>query len=177
MISGAYALHDWFKENAYYFLGPIAINRVVATLVASLVATAASMPFDTIRMRLYTQRQLPNGAWPYQNTLDCLSKIARYEANIKNHGNFQCFYAGFMPYMARFFLIAYTSQILLDYYHAGSFVSEMWEPVTYSQTPTIAFNVYEPFTLAYHKGAIRIVTQDIDETAGLAPDMKPLKVV
>lgn len=75
LISGAYALHDWFKENAYYFLGPIMVNRIVATLVASGVATAASMPFDTLRMRLYTQRQLPNGAWPYNGLFDCFSKI------------------------------------------------------------------------------------------------------
>ena len=70
LISGAYALHDWFKENAYYFLGNIEINRVVATLVASGVATAASMPFDTIRVRLYTQRPMPTGVWPYTGLTD-----------------------------------------------------------------------------------------------------------
>lgn len=70
MISGAYALHDWVKENFYYFLGNIMLNRILASLVASGVATAASMPFDTLRMRLYTQRQLPNGQWPYKGTLD-----------------------------------------------------------------------------------------------------------
>ena len=63
-------MHDWFKENAYYFLGNLMVNRVVATMVASFVATAASMPFDTLRMRLYTMRKLPNGAWPYEGVLD-----------------------------------------------------------------------------------------------------------
>ncbi len=70
LISGAYALHDWTKENFYYFLGPIMLNRVLATLIASGVATALSMPFDTLRIRLYTQRQLPNGKWPYAGLTD-----------------------------------------------------------------------------------------------------------
>lgn len=70
LISGAYALHDWFKENAYYFLGNIMFNRILATLLASFVATTISMPFDTLRIRLYTQRPLPNGKWPYAGALD-----------------------------------------------------------------------------------------------------------
>mmetsp|Transcript_9804 Transcript_9804/g.9631 ORF Transcript_9804/g.9631 Transcript_9804/m.9631 type:complete len:264 (+) Transcript_9804:14-805(+) len=70
LITGAYALHDWVKENFYYFLGPIMLNRILATLVASGVATVASMPFDTLRMRLYTQRPLPNGKWPYGGLTD-----------------------------------------------------------------------------------------------------------
>lgn len=41
-------LHDWMKENAYYFLGPSHLNRLVATLLAAAVGTIASMPFDTI---------------------------------------------------------------------------------------------------------------------------------
>ena len=177
LISGAVCLHDWFKENAYYFLGPHSFNRLLGTIVASTVATLASMPFDTLRTRLYTQRQLPNGVWPYEGTLDCFSKICRYEANIRNHSNFQSFYAGAFSYWARFFVIAYASQILLDFYHHGSYVEELWEPAQYSFPTSIAFNVYEPFTLAYHKGAVGLVTEDMEESAGLSPDLKPLKVV
>jgi hypothetical protein len=153
------------------------INRIVATLVASLVASTISMPFDTLRMRLYTQRPLPNGKWPYEGSLDCLSKIIKYEANIKNNGNLQCLYPGFLPYFGRFFLIALVSQYLLDFYRSGNFIQELWTPGSYSRVPTIALNVYEPFTLAYHKGTVAKVTEDIEETAGLTPDLKPLKVV
>lgn len=153
------------------------INRIVATLVASLVASAASMPFDTMRVRLYTQRQLPNGQWPYEGSLDCLSKIIKYEANIKNNGNLQCLYPGFLPYFGRFFLIALVSQYLLDFYRAGNFIQELWTPGSYSKHQSIAFNVYEPFTMAYHKGSVARVVEDSEETAGFTPDTKPLKVV
>jgi len=177
MISGAYALHDWFKENAYYFLGNIQINRIVATLVASFVATAASMPFDTLRLRLYTQRPLPNGKWPYEGTLDCVSKIFKYEGNVKNNGNLQAFYAGFLPCYLRFFAIALVSQYALDFYKNNNFVSELWTPATYSRTPHIKMNMHEPFTLAFHKGAVQNATIDVEETSGFTPDMKPLNVL
>ena len=153
------------------------INRIVATLVASLVASTVSMPFDTLRMRLYTQRPLPNGKWPYEGSLDCLSKIMKYEANIKNNGNLQCLYAGFLPYFGRFFLIALVSQYLLDFYRQGNFIQELWVPASYSRSSSIAYSPYEPFTLAYHRGAVAKVREDMEETAGFTPDMKPLKVV
>lgn len=41
-------LHDWMKENSYYFLGPSEINRLFATILATTVGLVASMPFDTI---------------------------------------------------------------------------------------------------------------------------------
>lgn len=135
------------------------------------------MPFDYIRVKLYTQRPLPNGVWPYKGFTDCLSKTMQYEANTKNHGNFQCFYAGFMPYYARLFVIAYASQLILDQYKNGQYQTELWTPASYNMTEQIAFNPYEPFTLAFHKGEIQTVVEDIEETQGLSPSMKPLKVV
>lgn len=177
LITGAYALHDWFKENAYYFLGNVMFNRFVATLLASAIAVGASMPFDTIRMRLYTQRPLPNGVWPYQGVTDCLSKIMRYEANIKNHGNLQSFYAGFLPYFARYFLIFFSSQYILDFYHYGHYVPELWTPATYYSPPAIAFNVYEPASLDAHRALMNRVVEDNEEFSLTTPDMSPLRVV
>lgn len=175
LISCATSFHDWFKENAYYFLGPHFINRFVATLVASIIATAASMPFDTIRTRLYTQRQLPNGKWPYAGTTDCISKIIKYEANIKNHGNLQAFYAGAYAHLGRFFLITYVSQYLVDFYHFNGKKELLWEPSKYNEHPTKAFYHWEPFTLAYHKGYVNSTkVEGIEETEALTPDGKRL---
>ncbi len=75
----------------------------------------------------------------------------QYEGNIKNHGNFQAFYAGYLSYFGRFFLIALVSQYLLDFYEAKSFVPEFWSPGSYMTTPNIAMNPYDPYTLAHHK--------------------------
>ena len=101
-------------------------------MVASIVATGIAMPFDTIRTRLYTQRQLPNGQWPYANALDCFTKITKYEANIKNHGNLQAFYAGAYAHTARFFAITYVSQYLIDYFTFNIKKEELWTPGVYN---------------------------------------------
>ncbi len=54
----------------------------------------------------------------------------------------------------------------------------MWIPSSYVRPPTIALNVHEPFTLAYHKGYINgSSSEGIEESAGLTPDFKPLRVV
>ena len=65
---------------------------------------------------------------PYGGTFDCFQKILRYECNQKHGSNFQSFYAGLEAYYIRFFLIALTSQYLLDYYHSNAYVQEFWQP-------------------------------------------------
>jgi solute carrier family 25 oxoglutarate transporter 11 len=178
LISGATGIHDWCKENLYYFLGPHFLNRFLATLVASIVATAVAMPFDTVRTRLYTQRALPNGKMPYRNMFDVISKIVKYEANPKNHGNLQAFYAGSFAHLGRFFLITYVSQYLIDFYHFNLKKEELWEPAKYAAQPMRAFSNWEPFTLAFHKGYVNSVTYEgMDETRGLTPDRKPMRYV
>lgn len=178
LISCATSLHDWMKENAYYFLGNHFLNRFLGTLIASVVCTLVAMPFDTIRTRLYTQRPLPNGVWPYRNMFDCISKIVKYEANPKNHGNLQAFYAGAFSHLARFFVITYASQFLIDYYHFNISKEELWSPGTYNVHPYRAWNNWEPFTLAFHKGMVnQTAYQGIEETRGLTPDNKPMKYV
>lgn len=71
---------DWMKENTYYFFGPMYLTRLVAITSGVATAFALSMPFDTIRTRLHTMRPLPTGEMPYSGTIDCLSKMIRYEA-------------------------------------------------------------------------------------------------
>jgi len=101
----------------------------------------------------------------------------KYEANIKNHGNLQAFYAGYISYFGRFFLIALVSQYLLDFYYQNKFIPEMWIPNTYIRPTSIAMNPYEPFTLAYHKGYVDGTVQEDEDSAGITRDLKPLKVV
>lgn len=80
LLGSMTGLHDWMKEHAYYFLGPSHLNRLFATILATSVGVLASYPFETIRTRLYLMKALPNGAMPYNNALDCFSKIIRYES-------------------------------------------------------------------------------------------------
>lgn len=70
LVTAATNMHDFIKENMYYYLGPIPLNRLVSTVAACGIITGLSMPFDTVRVRMYTQKQLPNGKWPYNNLLD-----------------------------------------------------------------------------------------------------------
>lgn len=75
LCSSMSGIFDLCKENSYFFFGPHWINRLWSTVVAALVGTLASMPFDHIRTRLHTMRPLPNGTMPYTGTLDCLNKV------------------------------------------------------------------------------------------------------
>lgn len=65
LASSMTSIFDLAKENSYFWFGPSAINRWFATTCAVTVGTIVSMPFDLIRVRMQTMRQLPNGMWPY----------------------------------------------------------------------------------------------------------------
>ena len=99
-------MYDWMKENMFYFLGPISLNRIVGTLIGAGCAMLVSMPFDTIRTRLHTMRPLPNGEYPYNGVFDCFVKIYRYECQFSKHNNFGSFYTGGQPYLVRLLGIA-----------------------------------------------------------------------
>lgn len=78
LCSSMTSLHDWLKENVYYFLGPHWLCRIIATAGAVAVGTGVSMPFDNIRVRLHTMRPLPTGEMPYRgymHMLYCVSKL------------------------------------------------------------------------------------------------------
>lgn len=144
-------VYDFLKENAYYFMGPTFWTRIWCTAAAGLVGTAASMPFDTIRVRMHTMRPLPDGSLPYLSSYDCFKKMLFYEGNSKYHGNFGCFFSGGQPYALRLIAICLVSQYILDYYHDGSFVSEFWQPARYNYHGGIDYDIHEPFTDGFNK--------------------------
>jgi len=117
LVSVASGTYDWFKENSYYFFGPVSLNRLVGTGIGVATAMVLSMPFDAVRTRLHTMRPLPNGQYPYNGFLDCFMKMIRYECQPKKFSNFGTFYTGGQAYFARLYGIALVSQHILDYYH------------------------------------------------------------
>ena len=125
-------VYDWCKENSYYFLGPSWINRFWATGAAVACGTIASMPFDTIRVRMQTMRPLPDGTMPYNSSFDCAVKMYTYEGNMKYHSNLGCFFSGGQAYSARLFAICFLSQYILDWYHGRQMVSEFWQPARFN---------------------------------------------
>jgi solute carrier family 25 oxoglutarate transporter 11 len=68
-------VYDLIKENTYYWFGPSFINRLVATLGATLLGTMLTLPFDAIRLRMHLMRPLPNGELPYTSSMDCAVKM------------------------------------------------------------------------------------------------------
>jgi hypothetical protein len=119
-------LYDWCKENAFYFLGPNPFNRLFGVLLATLVGTGASMPFDAIRIRLYNMRPLPDGRLPYKHGLDAFIKMIIYECSDKHAAAFSTFYAGFFTAYLRWVAIFAVSMYALDFYQLGHFNPEMW---------------------------------------------------
>ena len=79
MVSVGAGVYDWMKENMYYFFGPISLNRFVGTGLGCFFAMLVSMPFDAVATRMHTMRPLPNGKMPYFSSMDCFSKMVKYE--------------------------------------------------------------------------------------------------
>jgi len=146
LVSVASGTYDYFKENAFYFFGPISLNRLVGTAIGCGTAMVLSMPFDCIKTRLHTMRPLPNGVMPYNGFLDCMAKILRYECSPKKFANFGTFYTGGQAYFARLYGIALVSQWILDYYHANNYTEEYWQPARYQFASGIDYDVHEPWT-------------------------------
>ena len=178
ILGGISLTYDYVKENLYYFWGPIELIRILGVFSASFVGTLIAMPFETARVRLQTMRALPNGVMPYLNTVDCINKIYRYEANFLHNSNGGVFYAGCYAYFARLFLISYMSLHILDHYHLDNRVEELWGSARYSFRSGIVFDVHEPFTMSAHKRiAYNIAGKDTEFGEVTSPTNKPLQLV
>ena len=90
----AAGVNDWLKENTYYFFGPVPLTRIVGTTGGVIAAGALSLPFDTIKTRMHTMRPLPNGVYPYENSVDCAAKIIKFECSRAKQSNLCAFYTG-----------------------------------------------------------------------------------
>jgi len=146
ILAAAGGSYDWMKENTYYFFGPIAAVRILATTAGVATAVALSMPFDAIKTRLHTMRPLPNGKMPYDGTFDCMVKMNRYECSWLKYNNFGSFYTGGQAYFARLWVIAYFSQMCLDRYHGTDYVSEFWQPARFQYQSGIDYDIHNPYT-------------------------------
>jgi solute carrier family 25 (mitochondrial oxoglutarate transporter), member 11 len=149
-------VYDWMKENGYFFFGPVGVVRLTGTVCGVSVAMLMSLPFDAVRTRLHTMRPLPNGAYPYSGTIDCICKMLKYECNKKKQANIPtAFMTGAQAYFVRLFLIAYLSQIMLDRYHAGDYTAEYWQPARFSFTSGIDYDIHNPHTDGYNQMMVR----------------------
>ena len=155
ILTCATGIHDWLKENTYYFFGPVVATRLIGTAGGVSAAMLLSMPFDTIKTRLHTMRPLPNGVYPYNGTLDCFAKIRKYECAAEKQANYGAFYTGGQAYFARLFVIALASQYLLDWYHATDKVSEFWAPARFHVTTGIDYDIHNPYTDGFNQMMIR----------------------
>ena len=54
----------------------------------------------------------------------------------------------------RFFMIALFSQFMLDYYHAGNFDQEFWQPARFHFQSGIDYDVHDPYTDAFNKSLV-----------------------
>jgi hypothetical protein len=144
-------IYDWLKEQSWYIYGPMEIWRILSCVGASIVAVAAGHPFDNLRIRMHTMRNLPDGRAPYADSLDAFWKCYRYEGNIRHNSNLMSIYAGSYAAFLRMFLILYSSMRVMDLYFQTNQWDEYWSPAHYSYAGGIDFDIHEPFTLAHHK--------------------------
>jgi len=152
ICSSMTGVFDWCKENSYFFLGPSWISRVFSTVAATVVGVGVSMPFDAVRVRMHTMRPLPDGRMPYSGSIDCFHKMFKYEASPLHQSNpGGAFFAGGQAYGIRMFAICYLSQFMLDWYHAGSNVSEFWQPARFNYQSGLDYDIHEPYTDGFNK--------------------------
>lgn len=151
----AAGINDWLKENTYYIFGPIPLTRIVGTTGGVAAAGVLSMPFDTIKTRMHTMRPLPNGMYPYTNSVDCCAKILKFECSRAKQGNLCSFYTGGQAYFTRLWVIAMASQYLLDWYHNADNVSEFWGPGRFMTHTGIVYDLHNPYTDAYNQSMMR----------------------
>lgn len=150
------ACYDWMKENQYFFFGNASFVRIVSTAAGVGAAMLLSLPFDAVRTRLHTMRPLPNGAYPYTGTIDCIAKMLKFECSKRKLSNIPAaFMSGGQAYGLRLFAIAYLSQLLLDRYHAGNYTEEFWQPARFSFTSGIDYDIHNPYTDGYNQMMVR----------------------
>jgi hypothetical protein len=76
-------VYDFLKEHFYYFFGPTLWLRPLILLPTAYVGVCCYLPFDNVKVRLHTMRQLPNGQLPYEGSLDCFSKVMNNKIDSK----------------------------------------------------------------------------------------------
>uniref|UniRef100_A0A7S3IUP8 ADP/ATP translocase n=2 Tax=Strombidium inclinatum TaxID=197538 RepID=A0A7S3IUP8_9SPIT len=155
LVAAATGIYDSIRENVYFFFGPMSVTRITATLAGTLVAFAASMPFDTVRTRMHTMRPLPNGKYPYSNSADCFAKICKYECDPSKLSNYGSFYSGGQMYLLRLLGIALVSQYALDIYFDMNKLPELWQPAKYYVHGGIDYDIHNPYTQAFDQLMMR----------------------
>ena len=69
------SFYDFVKEYLYFFFGPPAWLRPLVMVPTAILGAALYLPFDNVKVRLHTMRNLPNGELPYTGMMDCFYKV------------------------------------------------------------------------------------------------------
>jgi len=100
--------YNYYNEAMFNCFGDTEANRPVALFIASIFATAVTLPFDNIKTRL--QYAFPDPAMNrlnYEGFVDCARKIFLHE-------NWTGVYVGFYAYAVRTFLYGLTTIYAMD---------------------------------------------------------------
>jgi len=104
-ISGPY---NYFNEAMYNCFGETDANRPVALVLASVVATLATIPFDNVKTRLqYSFADPAQNRLNYNGFVDCARKIFMFEG-------WQSFFVGSYAYYFRTLLYGLTTIYTMD---------------------------------------------------------------
>lgn len=79
---GMLATHDQALDSLKsYGLSPTSSN-IGAKLISGFFASAASLPFDFVKTRIQKQKKLPDGTYPYRNSLHCAQRVIAEEGRL-----------------------------------------------------------------------------------------------
>lgn len=87
-------------------------TSVGAKFISGFFASFFSLPFDFVKTRVQKQKRLPDGTYPYKNSIDCARKVLLNEGPL-------AFYKGFATYYVRIAPHAMVTLAALDALKAG----------------------------------------------------------
>ena len=117
MFDQAKEILDSYTETNKSSLG----IRTAASAIAGFFASFSSLPFDNIKTKMQKMKKLPNGEFPYKNTLDALQKSIKNEGFTKLWVGFPTFYLRFAP---RTMIILIMQDYLTDAWNRTRFCDQ-----------------------------------------------------
>ena len=96
--------YDYFHEGWWIRFGDYGFVQPIALLLASIVSTVVTLPFDNLRTRIMNSHKEPErNRLNYTGIIDAFVKGAKVEQNFRSH------WAGFYTYLAATYIYAYLT--------------------------------------------------------------------
>ena len=97
---GMLSSYDRCKELIEPYLGVKSqASQGVAGLMSGIIAATVCLPFDNIKTKMQKMQRLPDGTYPFKNTLDAFSKVIRQQGVLSLYAGYPTFVVRIAPHI------------------------------------------------------------------------------